>query len=477
MSSPVWRPPLPRRPLADLIDDLAPEAELRVRDETAGSFSSLAVSRVEPDLRRLAAGDLFVALPGESVDGHDLVAMAAVRGAAAALVTRSWAERLTALPLPLLVVEDPQAAVLRLAASWRRHLGATVVGVTGSVGKTSTKEAIAACLRPVRRTWATEANRNTTLGVALTLLDAHDGDEIVVVEIGGGGHHREVAEAAALARPDLAVVTSVHPVHLQTMGTLAAIADSKADLVRAISPAGAVVLNADDPLVQAMADLSAAPVRRYGRGSGADVAAERVVARGLAGTDLVVRVGERRHPVSVPFLGGHAVEVVLAAAAVVDALGEDLDQVLPHLADASGVLRPRLVPGIVGSRVIDDAYSASPPAMISALDLLGSLDRHRRIAVLGDMKELGGLTVSEHQRIGRHAADRVDRLVTVGEAARGLAAAASAQRPDLPVTALGEDELNHVVALVAGDLDERSAVLVKGSRAMRLERVVEALRR
>jgi UDP-N-acetylmuramoyl-tripeptide--D-alanyl-D-alanine ligase len=237
------------------------------------------------------------------------------------------------------------------------------------------------------------------------------------------------------------------------------------------------VLNADDRLVRAMAGVSAAPVRWYGRGSGTDVTAERVVARGLAGTELVVRVGERRHPVNVPFLGGHAVEVVLATAAVVEALGEDLDQVLPHLADASGFLRPRLVPGIVGSTVIDDAYSASPPAMISALDLLGSLDRYRRMAVLGDMRELGELTVSEHQRVGRHAADRVDRLVTVGEAARDLAAAASAKRPGLPVTALGEDELDHVVALLARDLDERSAVLVKGSRAMRLERVVEGLRR
>jgi len=476
VSSAPGRPERPRRPLVELADHLGlPPADLR--DPRGADAPPALVRRIEPDLARLGRGDLFVALPGAVVDGHDLVALAAMRGATAALVARSWADRLAAIPLPLLVVDDPASAVLRLAGSWRSRLRATVVGITGSVGKTSTKEAVAASVQPVRRTWATEANRNTALGVALTLLDAAATDEVVVLEIAGGGDHDEIAHTSALARPDIGVVTSVHPVHLATMGTIESIAASKADLVRAVAPDGAIVLNVDDPLVRAMAAVSQAPVRWYGRGQGADVMAESVRHRGLEGTDLVVRIGGSRHQVRLPFLGPHAVEVALAALTVADLLHVALETAIAGLPDAAPHLRPRLAQGVGGATIIDDAYSASPPSVRSALDLLGSLAGRRRIAVLGDMRELGALTRAAHEDVGRYAAHRVDLLVTVGSDARQLGTAASRERASLRVRSLPEDDVDDAVAVVLEELDEHAVVLVKGSRALRLERVVDALRR
>ncbi|HET9021278.1 MAG TPA: UDP-N-acetylmuramoyl-tripeptide--D-alanyl-D-alanine ligase [Ornithinibacter sp.] len=475
MASVPPRQDRPPRALLDLVADLAPlRGELRTGRAVVDA--SIAVRRVEPDLGRMRAGDLFVALPGASVDGHDLVALAAMRGASAALVARPWADRLGALPLPLVVVDDPAVAVSGLASAWRARLRGTVVGITGSVGKTSTKEALAAALRPTRATWATEANRNTGLGVAMTLLDAAETDDVVVLEIGGGEGRDEIARTCAVARPDVGVVTSVHPVHLATMGSVAAIAASKADLVRAVPREGAVVLNADDPLVRDMALLSSAPVRWYGRGPAADVGAESVRSAGLDGTDLVVRSRGLRHLVHVPFLGGHAVEVVLAAVAAAEVLGVEASEAIAGIPDAGPLVRPRLVPGEGGCTVVDDCYSASPPSVRSALDLVGALVGRRRVAVLGDMRELGELTGPSHHEVGRYAAHRLDRLVTVGEDARELARAASDERPGVRVTSVGEDELDGALAAVRAELDGTAVVLVKGSRALRLDRVVDALR-
>lgn len=468
----ISRPATPVLDLAGVV--AATRADLVA--SPAGADPRAPVARVEPDASRIGRGDLFVALPGERVDGHDLVALAAMRGARAALVSRRWATSLAAVPLPLLVVEDPLVALLALATWWRERLGATVIGITGSVGKSTTKELLAAALAPHRTVIATPLNRNTALGVALTLLDARAGTEVVVLEVGGGGSPSEIADTCRVAQPDVGIVTSVHAVHLEALGTVEAVARSKADLVRAVGADGTVVLNRDDPFVRGMAGETAAPVRWFGHREGADVRADNVAPRGLGGVGLEVFTGGRHVAVEFPFLGDHVADAVVAAVAAAEVLGVAPAEALAAMPAAAPHLRPRLVEGLGGCRLIDDSYSASPPAVRSALRLLDRAGG-RRVAVLGEMRELGQMSHRAHIEIGRYAVGRVDHLVCVGPLARGTGDGARLDDGRGPrVTFLEGPDADAVAAAVVADLCPDAVVLVKGSRALRMERVVDRLR-
>jgi UDP-N-acetylmuramoyl-tripeptide--D-alanyl-D-alanine ligase len=438
--------------------------------------------KIERNSKKVNPGDLFIAVKGERFDGHRFVDDAAARGAAAALVRADWEnEQSSAASLPLLAVDDPVAALQSLARARCQALDLTVVGITGSVGKTSTKEVVAAVLGQRFATYRSPGNMNTEIGLPLSLLEIEPGTEVAVLEMGGAYAFGELALLATIAPPTIAVVTNVHPVHLERMGTIDAIAQTKAELVRAIPPDGVAVLNGDDQRVLAMAPLSRGRVVTYGLGGNNDVRGDRVETHGLDGTSFRLHLdGEALH-VKIPLIGSHAVQLALAGFAVGQAMGMHISEMLTGFDDPAIQVRLLVLPGPHGSRLIDDTYNASTPSVLSALGLLAELQPRRRIAVLGDMRELGSVTEDEHRIVGRRAAEVVDLLVTYGELARTIAAEARAAEADvdgrrLDVTSFGLDQREELVTFLLGELRDGDTVLLKGSRGLEMEDFVAALR-
>lgn len=440
-------------------------------------------ARVQRDARQAEPGDLFIALRGERFDGHAFVADAAAAGAAAALVARAWADEHPDAPLPLLVVDDPLAALQRLAGWWRSRLtDLTVVGITGSVGKTSTKEAIASVLERSGPTYRSPGNLNSEIGLPLSLLEVTPEHRFAVLEMGGAYAFGEIRLLAAIARPRVGVVTNVHPVHLERMGTIEAIAETKAELVEAVPRDGWAILNGDDVRVRAMAPRSAGRVLFYGLGLGNDIRASDVVSEGLEGTTFWLHLDDGEPVrVQVPLIGGHAVELALAAIATGHALGLDLPDMLQGLAEPGVQVRLLVLEGPHGSRLIDDTYNASTPSVMSALGLLEVMRPQRAIAVLGDMRELGERAEAEHVIVGRRAGEVADLVVTYGELGRIIAreAARTDGRFDAGppiVTSFGLEQRDELVAYLLRELREGDVVLLKGSRGLQMEEIVAQLR-
>ncbi|MCY4639736.1 MAG: UDP-N-acetylmuramoyl-tripeptide--D-alanyl-D-alanine ligase [Chloroflexi bacterium] len=440
----------------------------------AGDAAGRPFRRAVVDSREAGPGDLFVALPGQHRDGHEFAREAVRAGAAGVLLARP-VEGLD--QAARFFVEDPLAALQRLAATWRAALpGTVVIGITGNVGKTTTKLMTAAVLRARYRVHAAANNYNNEIGVPLCLLALGPEVERAVVEM-GMYTTGEIAELARWARPRTGVVLNVGPVHLESAGSLERIARAKRELVEALPADGDAILNVDDPRVEAMAEHTAARVWRIGRGESAAVRAVDVEGSGAAGFSFTLvtsgpaPAGSRR--VRVPTPGVHLVPNVLAAAGVALAEGLAPDEVACTL----GRLQPgprllmRELPG--GVTLLDDSYSAGPAATIAALDLLSEL-AGRRIALLGDMRELGELSDALHRDVGRRAGEVADRLVTVGELGRAIAdAALEAGAAPEAVRHAGSTE--EAVEVLARELRPGDVLLVKGSRALALERVVEAL--
>jgi UDP-N-acetylmuramoyl-tripeptide--D-alanyl-D-alanine ligase len=424
--------------------------------------------RVVLDSRQARAGALFVGLPGEQVDGGRFAAQALAAGAWGVLTAPEHAEAAkAAMPGVLLAAEDPLAALQRLARAWRRELGASVIGVTGSTGKTSTKDLLLGLLAPHRRTVASRANFNTEIGLPLEILDAPAGTEVLVLEMAMRGAG-QIGELAAIAEPDVGVIVSVGPVHLELLGTIHAIAAAKAELLEGLPPDGTAVIPAGEPLLE--------PHRREDLetvtfGQGGDV--ELRSAEELPGGDGTrVRIALRGEEIAleVPFTQAHLLTNLLAAAAAARAVG-----VMP-----SGRLELALSPGR-GQRVslpdevtlIDDCYNANPMSMRAALDDLAATAARnaaaRRFAVLGDMLELGADERRFHVEIGEHASQvGVDVLVTVGPLA---AAMGDAFDGELHAVA----DAGEAAALVPELLAPGDVVLVKASRGVGLELVCHAL--
>lgn len=436
---------------------------------------------IERNSREVKPGDLFIAVKGERFDGHQFVPEAARRGAAAALVSRAWFDRLTDAAVPLVVVDDPVAALQHVAAARRRALDVTVVGITGSIGKTSTKEVVGAILGQRFTTYRSPGNMNSEIGLPLSVLEIEPGTDVAVLEMGGAYAFGELALLAEIARPKVAVVTNVYPVHLERMGSIEAIAETKAELVAAIPADGAAVLNGDDDRVRAMAARCRGRVVTYGLDGGNDVRATDVKTQGLEGSTFWLHLdGERLH-VKIPLVGGHAVELALAAIAVGHVMGMHIAEMLAGFADPGIQVRLLIQPGPHGSQMIDDTYNASTPSVLSALGLLHEIKpTGRRIAVLGDMREMGSVSEDEHRIVGRRVADVVDHLVTYGPLGRtiGDEAAATAQVDgrDLAVTSFGLDQREEMVDFLRAHLRAGDVVLLKGSRGLQMETIVEALR-
>ena len=317
-------------------------------------------------------------------------------------------------------VDNSMIALQELAKWWRSRLTKLrVIGITGSVGKSSTKELTAAVLERDFVLLKSEGNLNNEIGLPLTLLELEPKHERAVLEMGTYGPG-EITRLAELAQPIVGVVTNVGPVHLERMGSIEAIAEAKSELVQALPASGTAILNFDDPRVLAMRDKTRAQVLTYGLDPQADVWADEIVSEGLEGIHFTLHYRSEEFHVQVPLLGRHSVHTSLRAAAVGLAEGMSWDHILEGLQDRRAQLRLVAVPGPNGSTILDDSYNASPASMIAALNLLAELSG-RKIAVLGDMLELGEYEDEGHRMVGLRAIDAADVLVTVGELGQMIA--------------------------------------------------------
>jgi len=425
------------------------------------------------DSREVVASNLFVALPGEHVDGHAFVAAALERGAAAAIVARPpEGLELEGVEATIVQVDDPLRALHAVAASWRRRFDPLVVGVTGSIAKTSTKEAIATVLASELVTLKNEGNQNNEIGLPLTVLRLRPDHQAAVLEMGmyvGG----EIAELAAIGRPEIGVVTAVQAVHLSRIGTIEAIEQAKGELVEALPPDGVAILNADDERVRRMSSRTDARVMTYGFAPDAMVRAEAVESAGADGMRFDLVADGQRRPVSIPTLGRLAVHNALAAAAVGLASGFPADRVAAALAHGWAAPHRGALIRRAGVTIVDDSYNASPGSVIAALDLLAGMPG-RRIAVLGEMLELGDDAAAGHERVGTAAAAVVDRLVVVGDGAAGIAR--GAREAGLAADALIEaPDRNAALAALERDARDGDVVLVKASRGVELDLLVDDL--
>jgi UDP-N-acetylmuramoyl-tripeptide--D-alanyl-D-alanine ligase len=415
------------------------------------------------DGRQAEPGGLFVAFAGEHVDGHDYAGQAGQSGAVAVLGSRATA-------LPTVVVEDAQAALQALAAHVVARLRdrLTVVGLTGSQGKTSTKDLLAAVLSCAAPTIATIGSLNNELGVPLTMLRADAATRFLVLEM-GARRVGEIAELTGLVAPDVAVVLNVGQAHIGVFGSREAIARTKGELVRGLAPRGTAVLNADDPLVAAMRSLTDGPVLTFGHGEHADVRVLDPVLDRRGRPSFRLGTAAASAPVALPFVGAHLALNASAAAAAGLAAGVPLDVAAAALAAASlSKWRMELRDLASGATLLNDSYNANPDSTRAALDALAAIEGGRRIAVLGEMLELGEDGPAEHRVIGEYAAARADVVVAVGEAARPIAAGAGERAVALADNDAAVDWLRCHVA--AGDV-----VLVKASRGARLDEVAAAL--
>ena len=424
------------------------------------------------DGREAAPGSLFAAFVGERVDGHDHVHQAAAAGAVAVLGSRPT-------DLPTVVVDDVRAALQRLASYVVRRVreegDLTVVALTGSQGKTSTKDLLAAVLGRSAATVATRGSFNNELGMPLTALRVEPTTRFLVLEMGarGIGH---IAELTGLVRPDVSVVLNVGQAHLGEFGSRDAIAQAKGELVEALTEAGTAVLNAGDERVSAMASRTVGRVVSFGDVPAADVRVEGLTLDRLGRPAFRLVRGEEQTEVTLRLVGAHQALNAAAAAAVALACDVPLAEVATALSEVETLSQWRmelreLDRGVI---VLNDSYNANPDSVRAALDALAAIgadaDVHRTIAVLGEMKELGETHDEEHRGIGAYAADHgVDHVVVVGEAARGLHEGAGERSTWLPDNA-------SAVSWLAENLREGDAVLLKASRGARLDEVAATLK-
>jgi len=450
-----------------------------------------AITATVIDSREAQPGALFVAFEGERVDGHDFVGDAFSRGAVAALAEHgvsSEAQVLDArttdgglpetITLPLVIrVNETLMALHRLATFWReRQTGLRVIGITGSVGKTTTKELAAAVLSRRYATVKSEASYNNEIGLPLTLLGVTGRHERAVLEM-GMYDVGEIADLARMGQPHVGVVTIIRPVHLERAGSFERIVQAKTELVEALPPGpeGTAILNYDDENVRNMAGSTEADILTYGLSPEADLWADDIEGLGLEGIRFQLHHGDETLHVKVPLLGRHSVHTALRATAVglVEGLGwQEIIEGL-HGVEPSDQLRLVAVEGPDGATILDDTYNASPASTIAALNLLDELEG-RKIAVLGDMLELGAYEHEGHEKVGMRALEVADVVVTVGAlgAIIGETAVRWGMRPEA-VHILGDntDVVQLLREMVGGD----DVILVKGSRALQMEEIVDAL--
>lgn len=432
------------------------------------------VTSVSTDSRTLTPGACFIALAGDRFDGHHFIDDAVAKGATCVVAAR---QHLIAPPrdVTVILVEDTLDALWSIASGYRRLFSLPLVAITGSNGKTTTKEMAAQILAAMGPVIATEKNYNNEIGVPLTLLRLERQHRAAVVEMGMRALG-EIAQLARLAAPTIGVVTNVGPSHVGRLGSIEGVAKAKGELIEALETGGYAVLNADDPLVLKMAGRTRARVVTFGLGPQADIRGERVEHRGIDGSRFMLRWGKERVPVILKLPGRHQVMNALAAAAVAHCLGLDARAVQQGLISVRTEMRmslQRLGEGVI---LIDDSYNASPASVRSALLSLGDVQGKRRVAVLGGMLELGHLAEEAHKEVGKLAAQvGLDRLIGIGAEAKWIVEGARAGGL-APSRILHFAAAPDAAAAVSDWAFADDVILVKGSRGFRLEEVSMALR-
>src|SRR5687768_16759651 len=443
------------------------------------------------DSRQVIPGSLFVAIPGEKADGHDFIAEAFRRGASFALIQREVNGEFRTIDLravlsidslpdedlvpPLcLRVENTVTALQQIARYWRRKLDLRVVGITGSVGKSTTKEMVAEVLSTKYRTLKSPGNLNNEIGLPLTILRLSTGHQRAVLEM-GFYVPGEIAFLCDIALPQVGVVTNIGMVHAERAGSQEAIARGKAELVQALPPApeGVAILNFDDPWVRRMEEKTKARVFFYGLSHEAHLWADHVVGLGLDGIRFRLHyAGETLH-VKIPLIGRHSVHTALRAAAIGLAEGMNWQEILEGLNQGHTQLRLAAVRSETGALLLDDTYNASPESMLAALNLLDELDG-RKVAVLGDMLELGPYERGGHEMVGLRAAQVANILLTLGERAHIIAEAA--RRAGMKKSSILEfNEFEPLLEWLKTNLTKEDAVLIKGSHGLRMDRIASML--
>ena len=460
--------------------------------------ASLTINEAVVDSRQVIPGSMFVALPGERTNGHAFVAEAFKNGASLALIEQDLPAEAAGkypvmdlrgphqrmdmtLPSGLLKkgkfclrVENTLTALQTIAGFNRRKLQVRVIGVTGSVGKSTTKELVAQVLSRKYSTLKNSGNLNNEIGLPLTLMRLDAGHERAVLEM-GFYVPGEISLLCDLALPSVGVITNVGTVHAERAGSQEAIARGKAELVQALPPApdGVAILNYDDPWVRPMAEQTRAQVLYYGLDPEADLWADEVESMGLEGIRFRLHYHNEVLHLRVPLIGRHSVHTALRAAAVGLVEGMSWAEIINGLRMASAQLRLVAVHARNGALILDDSYNASPESTLAALNLLYELEGHR-IAVLGDMLELGLYEQQGHEVVGARAAEVAHRLIAVGERARMIASSALAAGLDSKNITWVPD-VPQALAVLSNELAEGDVVLVKGSHGLRMERIVAAL--
>lgn len=466
--------------LADAIEALT---------QSRPKMAEMVITEAAIDSRQAIPGSMFVALPGERVDGHNFVMEAFRRGASFALIEHeipgncpSLDFRKNQIPtlvepitLPLcLLVDNSLMALQKIAAHWRRKLNLRVIGITGSVGKSTTKEIIAEVLSQRYHTLKSPGNLNNEIGLPLTLLKLGAGYERAVLEM-GFYVPGEIKFLCEIALPSVGVITNIGTVHAERAGSQEEIARGKSELVQSLPPApeGTAVLNYDDPWVRWMADKTRARIFYYGLDSKADLWADEVESEGLEGIRFRLHYGNETLYARAPMIGQHSVHTALRATAVGLVEGLTWQEIFDGLQRGHTQLRLVAVRTETGALLLDDTYNASPESMLAALNMLEEMDGHK-IAVLGDMLELGQYEKQGHEMVGVRAARVVDVLVTLGQRAHMIADAA--RRAGMRASDIIEfEDIEKVTEWLRSHLTDQDAVLLKGSHGLRMERITSAL--
>jgi UDP-N-acetylmuramoyl-tripeptide--D-alanyl-D-alanine ligase len=466
--------------LADAI-----EAITQTRPAASGIITEAAI-----DSRQVIPGSLFVAISGEHADGHDFVDEAFKRGASFALTQRDMNASFRSIDLrsgftsdpaqdftpPLcLQVNNTLSALQQIARFWRRKLDLRVIGITGSVGKSTTKEVVGQVLAERFRTLKSPGNLNNEIGLPLTILRLGAGHERAVLEM-GFYVPGEIAFLCDIALPQVGVVTNIGTVHAERAGSQEAIARGKAELIQKLPPApeGIAILNFDDPLVRKMEEKTRARIFFYGLSAEADLWADHVEGLGLDGIRFRLHYQREILHVHIPMIGRHSVETALRAAAVGLVEGLNWQEILHGLRQGNSQLRLVAVRSESGAIMLDDTYNASPESMLASLNLLSELEGQRKIAVLGDMLELGPYERQGHEMVGLRAAQVADILITFGSRAHMYALAA--RRAGMKPAQVIEFEDNAtIIDWLNKNLSKNDAVLLKGSHGLRMDRILAEL--
>jgi UDP-N-acetylmuramoyl-tripeptide--D-alanyl-D-alanine ligase len=452
-------------------------------------WADFAVTDAVIDSRECKPGSLFIALPGEKVDGHEFVQDAFQRGAHFALVDQelhlqealidlraevTLRESLRVQVPVALRVDDSLQALQQIATYWQRKQKPRVIGITGSVGKSTTKELVAAVLSQHAPTLKNPGNLNNEIGLPLSLLKLRSEHTYAVLEM-GFYVPGEIKFLCDIAQPQVGVITNIGTVHAERAGSQEAIARGKAELVESLPPApqGTAILNYDDVWVREMAAKTKAQVFYYGLDERATLWADQVEGLGLEGISFRLHFRNEILHLKVPLIGRHSVHTVLRAAAVGLVEGLTWHEIITGLRSGNTQLRLMAVHATCGALLLDDTYNASPQSNLAALNLLDEMPGHK-IAVLGDMLELGPYEEIGHQMVGVRAAEVADEIITVGERAHIIAASARKSRfSRLTITELEDSQ--SAIDFLKDRLTEKDVVLVKGSRGMRMDRIVAEL--